>query len=123
MNSSSTIGRTAEMRVVTKLMDLGWKVFEPVSSDLQYDLLVQDPGMYPFEFDRVQVKVAWKQPNGSIKLSMRYNDNDYNEDSFDYLAIVHESRIWLILWADVYPRYTITVGNGGEWDKYEITTR
>ena len=121
MKSSSAIGRTAELRVATKLMDLGYQVFQPLSTDLGYDLLTGHVDS-PHDFERVQVKVGWRQPNGRIKLSLRYNDNDYEAGTFDWLAIVNGERIWFLPWDLVFPQYTITVGNGGEWDKYEITT-
>lgn len=61
MNSNET-GQLSELKVTTRLVELGYKVLQPIGErSFRYDLAIDENG----KFNRVQVKTArWE--NGSV---------------------------------------------------------
>lgn len=124
-NAQHYTGAAAEAFVAMRMLQMGYDVFTPMMTQSSADMIVLRKGK-PL---RVQVKkltpiTVGKQSYLQARLSGRANasgwSRDYDEDSFDYVALTDLKDVWVVPWVNVWKNTSITIGGSGKRRGYDI---
>lgn len=90
MGKTKNKGDIAESKVMSFLIEKGYKVLIPFGEDFRFDLAMYHEG----KFIRIQCKYDGGRNNGVVSVKCQSTNNwnlyRYNENDIDFIAVYHE---------------------------------
>lgn len=110
--TQSQTGAANELLAAAVLTEEGYNLYFPADRGHAVDFVFEDPKTQ--RLARVQVKTATRRRGDAVSAFVRIH-GEYTQGSFEFLAAVCGSHVWLVPWTEVYKLKQIQLPASSAW--------